>query len=457
MRLRRPTGPVIRAGLAALVVLTFFAGCATHRVPVRDSHVVSFFGDPLAASGVQFDDVRRDRFAGGWRAVQEGRLSEAQQVFQSLLRGAPRSDTHPMTAALGVIQLASGAPGAALDSFEAALASRPGYSTAVTGRAAALHELGDSDKALDLLDRLLTDHPSIAGAARLRNRVRAIVLDRSLARARDAEFRGEHREALAAMKRAGELDPSNIEIAKRRGALALRLEESDEAVDAYRAATAIDDDDLDAWLGLGEAYMGVGNTPAARDAFERVAELPGGTEVAKERIPVLRTVERRDLNDSPELTRAIERPVVSRAGLAAIMASRLPMLKRVGDRRPVIMTDVSSSWARAMIQDLVALGVLEVYENHMYRPGSPSTRVMVARAVASVLAIYRRSGWLTERPGNEVHLVDIPPEHLYHGEVRQVLRYELMTTSPGGEFRPFEAMSGREVTEVMERLDALRR
>ena len=104
---------------------------------------------------------------------------------------------------------------------------------------------------------------------------------------------------------------------------------------------------------------------------------------------------------------------------------------------------------------MVALGVLDVYGNNTFRPSAPVTRVMMAQACAAVLDLYRRAGWLAERPPQASRITDLPPEHLAHDDVLSTLRYDVMRLDSTGAFRPFVQMSGREAADVVARLSRL--
>ena len=113
--------------------------------------------------------------------------------------------------------------------------------------------------------------------------------------------RGDYPTALRAVEVAAERAPESISLQKRWGRLALAAGRLDVAVQAYRAATSLDPQDADAWIGLGEAHMKAGHNADARAAFDAAVGLPGGRERALEHVRSLRADERTDLQGSPRL------------------------------------------------------------------------------------------------------------------------------------------------------------
>ena len=85
----------------------------------------------------------------------------------------------------------------------------------------------------------------------------------------------------------------------------------------------------------------------------------------------------------PEATR------VSRADLAALIAVRVPALRRAGAGEPRVAVDISGSWARDHIARVLALGIMDVYPNHTFQPGAIVRRGDLARAAARVLDLLR--------------------------------------------------------------------
>jgi hypothetical protein len=92
---------------------------------------------------------------------------------------------------------------------------------------------------------------------------------------------------------------------------------------------------------------------------------------------------------------------------------------------------------------------MEVYPNHTFQPRATVRRADLAQASSRVLV---RLGW---RGGAGPAPSDMRASHLDHGAVRRVIGAGLMDLGPSGEFEPWRPVSGREATEVVERLSRL--
>jgi tetratricopeptide (TPR) repeat protein len=447
--------------LWAVLTLLCLAGCAVRAARPRVDFDRDLFDSPLRDTALAASAEGRLRFEEGWSAYEQGDLRSAGKLFERLLESPPRGlgevDLHPVHSALGAVELGRGQTEAALASFERALDLSPGTSAGLLGAAAALHDLGDDARAHDLLERFHLLHPGHAAAERLRERVRQSLLAQALDRAEEAERRVDARAALDALGQAALLDPGNPALRMRQGAAGLSAGDPRQAVAAFAAAAALTPQDAEAWLGLGEAHLRAGDTGEAREAFERAATLPGGLDRARERVKALREKEREEVGRRPQLADALAAPVIDRAGLAALLAARLPALNRFEPlKAPVIVTDVSTSWARAEIQQVVALGILEVYDNHTFRPELAVTRTMLARAVTAVLGNYRREGLIAEKRFDSRSLADVEAEHLAYRDVVEALRYGVMQAE-GGRFGPTDRVGGAEAAAVVGRLVQLGR
>lgn len=439
-------------------LLLGLVSCATTSLRVQNEFVPSLFGDLPRGTDLAQDPTLGHRFVAAWAALEAGNLREARVELDDLIRETPGPLRHPIYVARGVVELTADRADAALPWFEFALASSPRYGPAHLGKAATLHLTGDDEGALLSLDQLAEISPGAPGAASLRARASDRLVGRSQEAAREAETRGDTKAALAALQVVRSLEPGNVEVQRRIGRLALAASDYPLAREAFRAVTAAYPDDADAWIGLGEANLKGGSAVAAREAYERAAELPGGLESARARVEALQVAEAAERELDPRVEQIAQGPTLDRASLAKLLRSRLPRIERVPAREtPAVITDVGRSWARRDIQDLVALDIMEVYDNHTFRPDVAVNRAMLAQTLARVLRVYRAAGWLVEPRAGVPPAADIPPEHVHFQDVAEVLRYGVLGVVADGEFRPFDAASGVDAAAAITRLGELLR
>jgi hypothetical protein len=150
-----------------------------------------------------------------------------------------------------------------------------------------------------------------------------------------------------------------------------------------------------------------------------------------------------------EYRQIVAAPRVTRADLAALVAVRVPALRRLGPGDPRVALDIGASWAREQVARVLALGIMDVYPNHTFQPGALVRRVDLARAVARTLD---RLGWPPSAgppPG------DMSPSHLDYAAVQRVLGAGLMGLAESGGFEPWRPVSGREAIEVVDAVSRL--
>ena len=461
--LRRSPGgsPLARLNaLAAALAAVVLMGCAAHAPRVREGFVPGLFDDLLVGTVLGRYEVEATRFRQAWRALETGDLRHAEREPWRSARPfppIPGPAEYPIETALGALRLTAGDHLSAVRHFDRALALKPAYPQALVGLAAVSYLQGDDEKALDLVDQVLAVLPGHGGARTLRARAASRLETGLAAQADAAEAQGDLALALERLRRMAALRPDDLTLLKRLGAVALRAGATEDAVGAFREATRLDAEDVDAWIGLGEASVLGGDAESARAAYERASRLPGGLERAQERVRALRERVR-----SAPAVGGLEPPeralVLDRAGLATLIESRLPILERLGHgQAPIVVTDVSGARAKSAIRDVVATGVMEVYEDHTFRPEVAVTRSMLARTTALVLHKLRRAGLLSERRYDSRQVADVPTEHLAYPDVVDALRYGVMDLDAQGLFHPTTEVSGEEAAAVLERLALLTR
>ena len=145
-----------------------------------------------------------------------------------------------------------------------------------------------------------------------------------------------------------------------------------------------------------------------------------------------------------EYRRIPESARITRADLAALLATRLPSLRGLGPGEPRVAVDIGGSWAREEVARVLALGIMDVYPNHTFQPGAVVRRVDLARAAAQ--ALDRLGAPRAPAPAP----ADMSRSHLDYDAVARVLGAGLMGLAPSGAFEPWRPVSGSEAIEVVD-------
>jgi predicted O-linked N-acetylglucosamine transferase (SPINDLY family) len=267
-------------------------------------------------------------FAEALRLHEQGRLAEAERLYEAVL--AARPDHFDALQMLAVVKHAKGQPAEALrlvsqamtlrrpspqillnygmilhaldrnheaiSSFDQALKQKSKFAEAHNNRGAVLSALGRHDEAVEALRKALAlksdygdAHYNLGSAMRAlgRNEEALASLDRALALRPDFAKAHNNRgaalealnrlpEALAAYSRALELNPDFVEACRNRGRVLLLLDRGEEAIETFTAALRLRPEDPETWYLRGRHLIDLGRTDeAAADLAQALALRPG--------------------------------------------------------------------------------------------------------------------------------------------------------------------------------------
>jgi tetratricopeptide (TPR) repeat protein len=215
---------------------------------------------------------------------------------------------------LGRLQRAAGNIDAAGRSFDRALALNPDNEDALVGRASVYADKGDSEAAAELFARAAEKNPSPASWQRL---------------AAAYEQMKEYKLAAETIRKALALNPPNA--ADLRKALAqdlLNAGQYEQAVEAWEAVAAEDNEDAEAWLRVSQLHMQLGNLAKAREASEKALAIDAqNVEVAFNQVSILQAEgkPREAIQALRKLLDATQRRTLT----AQQRASRIALLERL--------------------------------------------------------------------------------------------------------------------------------
>jgi tetratricopeptide (TPR) repeat protein len=235
---------------------------------------------------VALNKAQRDRLAQGWALHQQGKLLEAEKIYEAVRKQAPRDAE--VLHLLGTVALRTDRAALAVDLISAALRQDPSLANAHNNLGNAFLELERPADALISFERGLKLRPgdpdmhNNRGNALLGTReFSAALADYDIAIARRPAYpeawsnRGmalqlleRHEEALECYSRAVSLRPQFAEAHARRGKLLVVLGRHGEAIFSLRRAIALKADLLDAHLQLGIALGVLDRHPEAAECFD---------------------------------------------------------------------------------------------------------------------------------------------------------------------------------------------
>ena len=328
----------------------------------------------------------------GWSLLRDGRFSQAERQFIDALAAGSVVSTEGLAAAfsgLGFSRLGQSRNREAEDAFGQALAEQPGYSPARLGLALLLRFEGRFDESVTVYHQLSAGHPASAMLKLEATVVRLEAVQLLVRRGEAAEDRGDPQAAAAHFRQAADLDP---EMPQLRGLLAGALKTGghyDEAIEALGHALVLADGEEAnayrsrlAWLELEH-----GRPDRAVAWFSALLQTSPGDLALQDGLKRAEGKLREELLP-PEYHRLLEGGLLTRGGLAAIIVLALGWDDFAGGTpgvRPRVIRDAGSHWAKPYIRAVVNREVMELYQNHTFRPEMPVTRGELAFAACRLL------------------------------------------------------------------------
>jgi hypothetical protein len=201
-------------------------------------------------------------------------------------------------------------------------------------------------------------------------------------------------------------------------------------------------------LRLGELLALGRDFGAAIEAYRRILARDPRDQEAQQRAFEARSA--LELQGMPEEYRRIPGAArITRADLAALVAVKITGLGRVARGEPEVAVDISGSWARQYILDVLALDVLSVYPNHSFQPGAIARRGDLARAVARVLDV------LGYPAAPAPAISDMSRTNLFYDSAARAVAAGLMDVTPAAAFEAWRPVSGRDAADVIDALARL--
>jgi tetratricopeptide (TPR) repeat protein len=452
---RRVRGKLSGVRKCAVMLALLTSACAPAMVPAPVVTTPKFpdFVQPVVpeafANSAAAINERR-----GWAFLQSGDTKTAEHEFNAALKNDPRF--YPAEVSLGYLELARKDTKAAIARFDKVLTKESGEVSALFGRGQALLAANEDPEALVAFEQVLAVDPSHAEARRRVDVLKFRVLEQQIAHARDAAKAGRLDEAEQAYTSAIAGQPDSPFLYRELAAIERQRDESDRALEHLRKAAELDPTDVRSRVQIGEILEHQNDLEGAERAYTEAARLEPNADLEK-RIDDLHA--RMALAKLPAEYRAIdEAPQITRGDLAALIGIRLGRLLQGGTSGDaVVITDVRSSWAENWIMAVARAGVMEPFANHAFQPKSVVRRADLAEAMAKLLtrvAAERPSlakSWAASTP----HFSDLAPGHLAYPAASMAVAAGVMPLAPGDAFQPSRSITGAEAVDAVTKLESL--
>ena len=336
------------------------------------------------------------------------------------------------------------------------MVANPRYVPALVGRGEALLGLGQREMALKSLEAAVVADP---GQSALRTRIEVLRvrgLQEDVADARKATEAGRldqarrlYDQAIAASPDSPFLYREVADVARRQGDLDAALRQAEKALE-------LEPTDVRAQVLLGDIYDAQKDPAKAVAAYEAALALEPN-EALERKVEALR--EGLALAAMPVEFKAIEgSPTLSREQLAALVGVRLDgLFKRAPRQNAVVITDTRASWAIPWIMSVTRVGVMEVYPNHTFQPGSIVRRGDLAEAASRVLSLIaaEKPALASSWRGAKRQFTDVTPAHLSYPAASVAVEAGVMQPLEDGSFQLARLVTGAEAVAAVKKLEDL--
>ncbi|MCU0243099.1 MAG: tetratricopeptide repeat protein, partial [Vicinamibacteria bacterium] len=379
--------------VAALLILE---ACAPKRLRIPE-------GEDYIAPQTRPGDVRGDEFkqlSAAWRLVLSGDALGAERAYRRILARHPGSI--PAQVGVAYARMRGGRYDMARTAFENALARRADDYPALIGAASNEVRLGDPEAALALYRQAQQIDPQSNVVRRRMAEVKLQITEKRLAAAHAAvaasDNDGAIREYQQALIAAPEVGGIRVELAN-------LLAAKGDLEAAMRVLSEDPAEDRQAQLRLGELYTQAQNYEQAFQIYRKLlARDPKDQEVRARAVEAARIYEVSRL--PAEYQRVAGATRITRADLAAMIAIKVSALSRLAPQEGIVAVDISGSWAKTYIIQVLSLGIMKTYPNHAFQPAATIRRDDLAYAVAQILDLLRTPS------GKMPVLADMSPSHL---------------------------------------------
>lgn len=445
--------------LAVVFLAAVVAGaCATSRpAPVAGAPVAPRFAAypaPELPADLRVPDDLRARHEAAWVRLQAGDLRGAAREYSAVLNQAP--DFYPARVGLGYVDLANGNYRDAEPRFAAGVAANDQYLPAWVGQAEVLVGLGRDADAIVALERVLALDPGREAVRTRLELLRFRLTQSSIGAGVQARADGRYGEAVLHFEHALAQAPGSTMILSELARTEIAAGRLDQAERHIRESMQLEPREADWQALMGEVLEARGQFADAAEAYAR-ADLLEPDEALRVRGRELR--ERAEFEALPaEFRTIVAAATITRADVAAFVGIHLKELVAAAPvRATTVATDVRTHWAASWILPVTRAGIMPVFPNHTFQPGTAVRRGDLAGVMAVLvqMAAGPRSadlnGWEAARP----QFADLPGSNLFYAPSALVTAAGVMAPDTNGRFEPTRPATGAELDQAVRRVAAI--
>lgn len=184
------------------------------------------------------------------------------------------------------------------------------------------------------------------------------------------------------------------------------------------------------------------------DIYEKLRELSPGDKQVQDKVEYLKNS--LGIIELPSMYNEIAgSQAITRQDLAAILAVKFNQYLPQATAPPIIV-DISTSWASRFIIRVVALRLMDKYDNHTFEPTRQITRAELADAFSRLISYLKGKGkkLVPIVPPDRIQINDLPADNYYYQPAVTMISYQLMELAGQKRFNPDLPVSGIEALRI---------
>lgn len=433
----------IISALALTGLIFFLNSCIS--LPLKTEYVPPAFHleSPQPVSLAQLSLNERLAFEEGWKSLKQGNIDRARKEFSRLSR-----ENAFFNLGEGYCRLYEQQLGDAEAFFLRALELNPELISARVGLAIVYEQLNKQDNEFLQLREILKRTPDHSWTRPRYEDLRSRMTEARMQEARswlNQKRSDQAREAfLKALFYSPDLAEAHLELAR----LYRNEKKYSQALIHYQALSNLLPRDRQVLKEYAETLEANDDLSQSLDIYEKLKELSPGDKQIEEKVEFLKN--KLGIIELPSMYNDIvNSQAITRQELAAILAVKFnQFLPQV--TAPPIIVDISTSWAAKFIIKVVAVKLMDKYDNHTFEPARPVTRAELADAFSRLIGYLKGKGHrLTPIvPPERVQINDIPADNYYYLPAVNMIAYQLMELSGQKRFGPDLPVSGIEALRM---------
>jgi tetratricopeptide (TPR) repeat protein len=439
----------VKRTLAALIILIslLFWSCATYQPPPPNLYT----GELPQSIVTELSLDERILVEDAWKSIRGGNTKNAQKNIEKL--GSENSFYY---VGMGYVAYLLGDSQTAEQYFKASLSYYPDVELAHFGLAQVFQDFNKVDSAFSEYREILKNDPDNPWAKPRYEEIKERKTEEALTKAKAFLSAGDAENSKESFLRALYYSPGSTVAHLALGNIYRDEGNFQNALLHLKAASTKEAENMDIRKVYADTLFQAGELKNSLGVYEDLLEKDPGDQEIRDRLETIKN--RLGIFELPSQYNAIQSTEsVTKEDVAALLSVKYKDIIDEQSGKPPIIIDVSTSWASRFILHTASLGILDVYPNHTFQPKKVITRAEMSEILFRLIEHLKRKDYsfIQQIPPNRIQISDVSPSNYYYRPIILLVSYDIMTLSQDRAFHPDQAVSGREVTKLLDLILAL--